>query len=142
MTMGGPMSDVSERERGTVLTVFAVLFLLLAVSNFLKPLQLGAQTGFVLLGRRLSGTPNLIAGPLFGAYLLVYALGILRLRAWALPMGLLYGLYVLANLVLFNLRNTPPPGVGYKVFGLVYTVVALGVSWGAVYLLKQRRLGS
>jgi len=134
------MSDESA-ERGIPLTVFALLFLLLSVSNFMKPLQIGAQTGFVFFGHRLSGTPNVIAGPLFGAYLLVYALGILRLRAYALPMGLLYALYVLANLVLFNLRNTAPPGVGYMVFGAAYAIVALGVSWGAVYLLKQRRLG-
>ncbi|HZP39909.1 MAG TPA: hypothetical protein VFD84_00195 [Candidatus Binatia bacterium] len=130
-----------ESERGTALTVFATLFLVLAVSNFAKPLHLGAETGFVLFGRRLSGTANLVAGPLFGAYLLVYALGILQLRAWALPMGVLYALYVAANLVLFGLRNPPPPGVGHRLFGAVYAAVALGVSWSAVYLLKQRRLG-
>lgn len=132
----------NESQRGTVLTVFAALFLLLAVSNFAKPLQIGAETGFVFFGHRLSGTPNLIAGPLFGAYLVVYALGILRLRSYALPMGILYGVYVAANLVLFSLNNTPPPGIGYQIFGLAYMAVALGVSWGAVYLLKQRPLGS
>jgi len=38
--------------RGRMLTVFAVLFALLAVSNFLKPFQIGGErTGFVFLGR-------------------------------------------------------------------------------------------
>ena len=72
---------MAENTRGRALTVFAALFIVLAVSNFLKPLQVGGeQTGFVLFGRRLSGTPNTIAGPLFGAYLLVYAIGILGMK--------------------------------------------------------------
>ncbi len=77
-------------DRGPVLTVLALLFALLAVSNFAKPLELGPTPGFVLFGRRLSGTANEIIGPLFGLYLLAYATGIWRLRRWALPMGVLY----------------------------------------------------
>jgi hypothetical protein len=116
-----------------------VLFALLAVSNFLKPLQVGgSQTGFVLFGERLSGLPNAGAGPLFGLYLAVYALGIWRLRRYALPMGYAYAAYVVANLVLFTIRAPQPPGVGPMIFGLVYSGVAIGVSAGAVMLLRRR----
>ena len=51
----------------STLKVFAALFVLLAVSNFLKPLQLSDDVGFVLLGQRLDGTANMIAGLLGGS---------------------------------------------------------------------------
>ena len=122
--------------RDRTLTVFAVVFGLLAVSNFLKPLQLGgSRTGFVFLGQRLSGTPNAIIGPLFGLYLLLYAVGIWRMRRYALPMAWAYAAYVVVNLLLFNVRTPRPPGTGYLLFGLVYMVVAVAVSSGAAWAL-------
>lgn len=63
---------MAQVERGNILTVFAVLFAILAVSNLLKPLQLNESTGFVLFGSRLSGMPNTIAAIVAGLYLLVY----------------------------------------------------------------------
>jgi len=129
-----------KAERGSALTVFAVLFLVLAVSNSLKPLQLGGDhTGFVFLGRRLTGTANAVMGPLFGLYLLVYAVGIFRMRRFALAMGALYAAYVVVNLILFNVRMPREGGVGFVIFGLVYAAIAIGVSSGAVYLLARRR---
>ena len=126
--------------RGRTLTVFAVVFGLLAVSNFLKPLQLGgSRTGFVFLGQRLSGTPNAIIGPLFGLYLLLYATGIWRMRRYALPMAWAYAAYVVVNLLLFNVRTPRPPGTGYLIFGLVYMVVAVAVSSGAAWALSKRK---
>ena len=128
------------RERGTALTISAVLFTLLAVSNLLKPVQIGgAHTGFVLFGQRLSGTANAIAGPLFGLYLLVYAAGIWTMRRWALPMAWLYAVYVVVNLTLFLVREPQPPGIGPIIFGIVYSTVAIGVSAGTAWLLTRRR---
>ena len=53
---------MAETKRGQALSIFAVLFALLAVSNLLKPLQLGGEqiTGFVFFGQRLAGTANTI----------------------------------------------------------------------------------
>ena len=133
---------MASATRGPALTTAAVLFGILAVSNLLKPFQLGGeQTGFVFLGERLSGTANTILGPLFGLYLAVYAAGIWRLRPWALPVGCAYAAYVLVNLLLFNVRMPPPPdaGAGWKIFGLTYATVALGVSLGTCWLLAVRR---
>jgi hypothetical protein len=130
---------MTRASRGTALTVFAVLFGVLAVSNLAKPLQIGSQTGFVLLGKRLSGLPNLIFGPLFGLYLAVYATGIWGMRRRALPMGIAYAIYVVLNLVLFTVRTPQPPGTGPLIFGLVYMVVAIGVSAGAAVLLWRRQ---
>ena len=56
-------------------------------------------------------------------------------------MGIVYAVYVVVNLSLFNFRTPPPPGagVGYQVFGLVYAVIAIAVSAGTVRLLSGRR---
>jgi len=127
----------TEQVRAEGLRVPAVLFGLLAVSNFLKPLRMhGAH--LVFFGTPLAGAANAVIAPLFGLYLAVYALGLWQLRPWALPMGLAYAVYVPVNLVLFGLLNAQPPGAGYKLFVLVYAVVAIGISWGTVYLLRQR----
>src|SRR5262249_49537628 len=137
--MGVTMADTT---RGTGLTVSAVLFAILGVSNLLKPLHIGADTGFVFFGTRLTGTPNAILGPLFGVYLLLYAYGIWTLRRRALPMGMAYAAYVIVNLVTFQMWGPKPPnaGPGWAIFGLVYAAIAIGVSSGAVYLLKNHDL--
>lgn len=133
---------MSQSSRGRELTVCAVLFGILAVSNLLKPFQFGGeQTGFVLFGHRLTGPANAIAGPLFGIFLAVYALGIWRLKRYALPMAYAYAAYVVVNLVLFTVFGPPPPGtgIGYVIFGVVYATVAIGVSAGTAYLLRGKR---
>ena len=132
---------MARADRGPLLTVFALLFGLLAVSNFLKPLAgKPGEVGFVFFGQRLAGTPNAIIGPLFGLFLLVYAIGIWRMRRYAVPMAFVYAAYVVLNLVLFNIRDPNPNRQGL-LFGFFYAVVAIGVSSGAAYLLAQRRPG-
>lgn len=115
----------------TILRAFAVLFGLLAVSNLLKPLGFDENQGFVFMGRRLAGTPNMIAGWSFAAFLAWYALSLWKEKASALPLGIAYGAYVAANLFLFTLRMPEPTG-SQRLFGLIYTVFALGGAWGAV----------
>lgn len=124
-------------ERGAALTAAAVLFTLLALSNLSKPLELNPEQGFVFLGHRLRGVANGIMGPLFGLYLLAYAGGIWRMRRWALGMGVAYAGYVVVNLVCFTLFG--PPQEGSLLFGLVYMLIAVGVSGGAAWLLARRR---
>lgn len=119
--------------------VFAALFALLALSNFLKPLQLTPDAGFVFLGARTSGAANAVLGPLFGAYLAAYAWALFGKRRIALPLGWAYAGYVAANLTLWNLRQPIPDDPGYRLFGLAYVAVAIGVSWGAALFLTRRR---
>jgi hypothetical protein len=136
----GEGAGMTQTGADSKLRVFAVLFGILAVSNLLKPFRLfGDQTGFVLFGHRLTGTPNAIAGPAFGLYLLVYAAGIWRDRRYALPMAYAYAVYVVVNLVLFEIYGPKQPGIGFAIFGLVYATVAIGVSAGAAVLLARRR---
>lgn len=131
---------MAQSQRGMWLTVCAVLFVLLAVSNLLKPLQFGgARTGFVFFGTRLSGSANSVAGPLFGIYLLAYAYGIWTMRRFAVGMGHAYAAYVLVNLLLWQGNDPTPRSPGYVAFGITYAVIAVGVSLGAAIALTRRK---
>ena len=46
---------MKETSRGTVLTTVAVLFVILALSNFLKPFHLDRNAGFVFFGMKTHG---------------------------------------------------------------------------------------
>jgi hypothetical protein len=133
---------MANRKRGTALTVIAVVLALLAVSDFLKPLRLeGSDTGLVFLGRRLTGSAGATAGVIVGAFLATYAAGVWGLRSWALPLAWAYAGYVTLNLVLFPFRTPQPPdaGIGYTIFGVVYTILAIGGSVACALLLGRRR---
>jgi hypothetical protein len=123
-------------RRGPVLTAFAVLFALLALSNLSKPLS-GGNAGFVFLGTKTVGIANAILGPAFGLFLLIYALGIWQQKRFALPLAWAYAAYVLINLILFTIKT--PDRWQSPLFGLAYAAIALGVSWGSAILLTHRR---
>src|SRR5579863_5296175 len=97
---------MAEKSRGTTLTIFALLFVLLAISDFAKPLSHSPGVGFVFMGVTQSGTPNDIMGPLFGICLLAYAYGIWTMRRYALPVAYIYTAWVIVNLVLFSMKNS------------------------------------
>jgi hypothetical protein len=130
---------MDQPKRGALLTIFALLFALLALSNLSKPLEWGETTGFVLFGFRLSGLANAIVGPLFGIFLAVYAYGIWKMKRWAMPMSHAYATYVVINLLIWNLRY-PPTEQSYGLgFMLIYLIIAIGVSVGAAIVLTRRR---
>lgn len=117
--------------------VFAVVYALLALSNFTKPLEMQEEHGLVFLGKRLSGTANLVVAPLLGFFHSVYAYGLWNKRRFALPMGLLYALWVPLNMYLFALRSPELVEVN-SLFGVTYVVIAMTVSWSAALLLLRR----
>jgi hypothetical protein len=126
-----------EGKRGWFLTVCAVLFALLALSNFLKPVLADAHTGFVFFGHRLSGVPNDVIGPVFGLILVAYVIAIWQMRRLALPLGWFYAGYVVANTVLFSMYTTDrPPSPAFMVGALV---LGLGVPIGSAIALTQKR---
>ncbi len=131
---------MANSQRSTALTTLAILFAILAVSDILKPLYLeGPTTELVLFSKRLSGAPIAILGPLLGIFLLTYAAGIWRMRRYALSLGYAYAIYVTLNLVLFSARNPPPASQGEMIFGIVYIVLALALSWGTAVLLRRHK---
>ncbi len=131
---------MANSRRGGGLTTLAILFAILAVSDILKPLHLeGPTTGLVFFGKRLSGAPNAILGPILGIILLSYAAGIWRMHRYAMYLGYAYAIYVTINLVLFSARNPPPASQGEMIFGIVYIVLAVALSWGTAILLSLRK---
>ena len=122
--------------RGPLLTLFAILFALLAISNISKPFS-GGRAGFVFLGTRTSGVENAILGPAFGIFLLIYTIGIWRQRRFALPMAWAYAIWVPINIFLFTMKT--PHNWRTLGFGLIYTAIALGVSWGSAITLMRRK---
>jgi len=135
------------RARGPFLTVMAVLFTVLAFSNFTKAFQYlhdPKTLGIVIFGVRFESVlSNLMLGPLMGAVLAVYAFGLWNLRPWVAPLSIAYAFYVPVNLVLFWYRQTSPniPPLGFIVF---YLAVSLTGSIGtALYLAYHRdKLGA
>ncbi|HXZ87925.1 MAG TPA: hypothetical protein VEF07_05105 [Candidatus Binataceae bacterium] len=126
-----------ERKRGWFLTLSAILFALLALSNFLKPVLADAHTGFVFFGIRLSGVPNDILGPLFGLILVIYGIAIWQMRRIALPLGWAYAAYVVVNMVLFSMHTTDKPLS--PAFMVATLVLGLGVPIGSAIVLTQKR---
>ena len=139
--MANETSDSARAPLGWFLTVMTVLFVVLALSDFTKALQFAnnpALGGLVVFGHKFHGVANnLVLGPLFGVVLLIYAHGIWHLRAWVLPLAIVYAFYVPYNLVLF--WYTQPAGPRSIPFIVGYLAIALIGSIGtAIYLAWHR----
>ena len=132
----------ARRARGPFLTMMAVLFGVLAVSDCTKAwqhLRDPKMLGIVLVGIRFeSFGANFLLGPLMGLVLGAYAYGVWMRRRWVAPLSIAYAFWVPTNLILFWYRQTGPefPPLGFIVS---YLVVALGGSIGtALYLAYHR----
>jgi hypothetical protein len=130
---------MTNQQRGIILTIFAILFALMAISNFSKPFQMSPDVGFVFLGTKLHGSPNRIIAPIFGIILAVYVYGIWKMRKFALPIAYFYAAYVIINLVLYTIKNRGTGVMPPASFMIGYAIVAIGVSSGAVVLLTRRK---
>ncbi len=130
---------MEDNSRGSALTTFAVLFAILAISNFSKPFHLSPNAGFVFFGGKTHGMANAVLGPAFGLMLIIYAIGIWRMRRWVLPIAYAYAAYVLLNLFLYTIRNAGAPNQPPGAFMLGYMAIAIGVSAGSAILLYRRR---
>ena len=86
----------------------------------------------------MHGIANAILGPAFGVLLVVYAIGIWRMRRWALWIAYAYAAYVILNLLLYTIRTAGSPAQPSPAFMIVYIVVAIGVSAGSAVLLRRR----
>ncbi len=132
---------MEQSKRGITLTILPLLFILAAISDILKPFHLeGPTTGFVFFGTRTHGLENAVLGPLFGLFLIIYAIGIFRMKKYALPLAFLYAIYVVLNIVLYSV-NPPPGDQGGAGFLVAFTIFAIGVPWLTAILLWRRRAG-
>lgn len=127
-------------KRGIALTIIAIAFGLLAFSDLSKPFSQvnHPQAGLVFFGTKLTGTANLIIAPLFAAFLAIYAIGIWRMKRYAMPMSHAYATYVFINLLLYLMKHDRKDTGGLP-FMAVYATIALGISIGSAVLLTRRR---
>jgi len=126
---------MADRQCGTLLTIFAILFGLLALSNFLKPFLHGGT--FVFLGTKMTGVANLVFSWLFGILLAAYAYGIWTMRKFALPIAYFFFPWVVLNTILFAMKN--PPSGQKPLVGFVTLAVGLGVPLVTLIILHRRR---
>lgn len=131
---------MADSRRGAALTILAALFILLAITDILKPFHLeGPTTGLVFLGTRLSGVANAVLGSALGILLIAFGLGIWRMRRYALTFAYVYAAYVTMNLILYARRNPSPADRTQQIFGIVYMIVALAFTWGTALVLSRRK---
>ena len=139
--MANEAPQAARAPRGWFLTVMAILFVVLAISDCTKALQFArhpALLGLVVFGHRFQGVAlNLMLGPLLGAVLLAYAHGIWHLRRWVLPLSIVYAFYVPYNLVLFWYEQ--PPGPRPIAPLVAYLAIALTGSIGTAICLAYHR---
>jgi hypothetical protein len=129
---------MAGKSRGVTLTIFAILFGLLAISNFLKPFSHDPGVGFVFMGVRLKGTGNDIMGPLFGFLLVIYAYGIWTMRRFALPVAYIYTAWVIVNGVLFSMKNRSEPHPSLA-SAILYSAIGIGVPLATAIILSRRQ---
>jgi hypothetical protein len=139
-----------QTKRGGFLTAMAILFGLVAIEDVLKPFGRQdpttpasflppIQPGIVVLGVRHTGSEAAILGPLVGAVLVLYAIGIWRMNRYAVMVAWIYTAYVILNLTLFTIRNPPAPTRGEMIFGIVYSIGAIVLTVGTAIALTRRR---
>ena len=127
------------KSRGVLLTTFALLFVLLAISDFAKPFQHSAGVGFVFMGVRQSGIGNAVMGPMFGVALLIFAYGIWTMRYYALPVAYIYTAFVVVNMALFSMKNRSAPDQPSLIVAIGSTAIGVGVPLATAIILSRRR---
>jgi hypothetical protein len=129
---------MQSSSRGPFLSVASVLFGALALYNLAKPVFLeGGNWGYVFLGKRLDGVPEWLAAWAFAGVIALYAVGIWKLRRYALWIGVAYAAYVVVNLLAFKIRygSLGPSWTGV----LLFVGVAVGASSCTALALYRRR---
>jgi len=140
-TSMNPASSVERPRTDWFMRVMALLFVLMALSDFTKPFQHRnhpSHLGLVIFGHRLASFgANAIGGPIFGILLAIYAHGLWWQRRWLKPLSVAYAFYVPVNLTLFwSLHANPQPTVR---FILIYLFFALGGSVGTALYIGYHR---
>ncbi|MBV8134874.1 MAG: hypothetical protein JO121_04400 [Deltaproteobacteria bacterium] len=130
-----------KQKRGPWLTIFAIGYILLAISDMLKPYQQTRSpgVGLVFFGHKLTATANLIIAPLFGIFFVIYAIGIWRMKRYALPMSLAYAVYAVLNPLLFNFVFHGSNGSSNPIVLMIVYAVGLAVPIATAVILTQRR---
>ena len=138
---------MAEVRRSSILTLFAILLVVLAIEDFVKPLLTphvatvaGArvQGAIVFFGMRLQGR-LMFVGWAIGAFLLILAIGIWRMRRFANVLANCYAAYVVANIVIYTAIHPLPERRADLAFAVVYEAVALTGALTLAIVLRRER---
>lgn len=133
-------------RRSPILTLFAILLVVLAIEDFVKPLLTphvatvaGAhvQGTIVFFGMRLQGK-LMFVGWLVGAFLLTLAISIWRMRQYARVMANWYAAYVLTNIVIYSAIHPLSKTLADLSFALTYETVAVAGAWAIATFLRRK----
>jgi hypothetical protein len=140
-----------RNRRGGFLTAMAAFLALAMLVDVLKALSqplppghkvAGLQmppSGIVVLGVRHTGMGAGILALVVAVVLFFYAVGIWRMKRYAVTVAWLYAAYVILNVTLFTIRNPAPPTPGAMIFAIVYLVTAIILTLGTAIVLTRRR---
>ena len=141
----------TKTGRGGFLTAMA-FFLVLAGSvdllkAFTKPAPPGQKmmgtdaqaTGIMFLGVLHTGPSATILGVLLAAILFFYAIGIWRMKRYAMMVAWSYAAYVILNVTLFTIRTPPPRTRGAILFAVAYLIGAITLTVSSAMSLTRRR---
>jgi hypothetical protein len=109
-------------KRCRFLTVMAILLAFVALDDVLKP---------------SGGKSHPIIGPLVGVVLVLYAVGIWRMKRYAVAVAWIYAAYVILNLALFTIRNPPAPTRGEMICDIVNSISAIVLTVGTAIALTR-----
>jgi len=141
----------TKTGRGGFLTAMAFLLALAGsvdlLKAFTKPAPPGQKmmgmdapaTGIMFLGVLHTGPSATILGVLLAAILFFYAIGIWRMKRYAMTLAWIYAAYVILNVTLFAIRNPAPPTQGARIFAVVYLIGAIVLTVGTAGVLTRRR---
>ena len=138
---------MAEVKRRRTLVVFAILLVLLAIEDLIKPLLgtgaavvagVRVQGSIVFFGMRLQGSWMFI-GWLVAAFLLTLAIGIWRRRRYASTLADCYAVYVLLNIVIYTAVHPLPQAQAEVMFALVYEIIAAVFALTLAILLRGER---
>lgn len=139
---------MAEARRSWILTLFAILMLLLAIEDFVKPILTphvttisGArvQGAIVFFGMRLEGR-LMFVGWLVGVFLLTLAAGIWRMRRYASVMANCYAAYVVANIAIYTAIHPLPKSRADLTFAVIYETVAVAGALTLAIVLRRERM--
>ena len=127
-------------KRPPFLTLMSLLFVVMAISNATKFLQVSEGdpiSGFVFFGNRFHDPAmNLMLGLPFAVLLAAYARGLWKMKKWVARIAVPYAFYVPTNLTLFwffqPADNLPPV---YFIVGYLFLAVGGSVGTG-LYVMR------
>jgi len=129
-------------RRGPLLATMAILFALEVIVDLIKAFTTpppGMAIGMVVLGVRHTGASATVSGIIVAMILFCYAIGIWRMKRYALAVAWIYAAYVMLNVTLYALRNPWPRAPGPIVFAIAYMAGGVLFTAATAIVLTRRR---